>query len=125
MPIPSLSRCLNARLLAVLVGVAAIVPMGAAQAQDAYPRKPIRLVVPFPPGGGTDMIARTVAQRLADHNKWTVVVDNRPGAGGNLGVDAVAKAAPDGQGRAGRPYPGHGPDQQPGHQSLAVRQPAL
>ncbi|MFS4517859.1 Bug family tripartite tricarboxylate transporter substrate binding protein, partial [Delftia tsuruhatensis] len=96
MPIPSLSRCLNARLLAVLVGVAAIVPMGAAQAQDAYPRKPIRLVVPFPPGGGTDMIARTVAQRLADHNKWTVVVDNRPGAGGNLGVDAVAKAAPDG-----------------------------
>src|SRR5256885_7322352 len=42
------------------------------------------------------MIARTVAQRLADHNKWTVVVDNRPGAGGNLGVDAVAKAAPDG-----------------------------
>ncbi|WP_047216948.1 MULTISPECIES: Bug family tripartite tricarboxylate transporter substrate binding protein [Delftia] len=96
MPIPSLSRCLNARLLAALVGVAAIVPMGAAQAQDAYPRKPIRLVVPFPPGGGTDMIARTVAQRLADHNKWTVVVDNRPGAGGNLGVDAVAKAAPDG-----------------------------
>jgi hypothetical protein len=90
MPISSLSRCLNARLLAVLVGVATIVPMGAAQAQDAYPRKPIRLVVPFPPGGGTDMIARTVAQRLADHNKWTGVVDNRPGAGGNLGVDAVA-----------------------------------
>ena len=119
MPIPSLSRCLNARLLAALVGVAAIVPMGAAQAQDAYPRKPIRLVVPFPPGGGTDMIARTVVQRLADHNKWTVVVDNRPGAGGNLGVDAVAK------GRAGRPYPGHGPDQQPGHQPLAVRQAAL
>ena len=96
MPIPSLSRCLNARLLAALVGVAAIVPMGAAQAQDAYPRKPIRLVVPFPPGGGTDMIARTVAQRLADHNKWTVVVDNRPGAGGTIGGALVARANPDG-----------------------------
>lgn len=62
----------------------------------AYPAKPIRLIVPFPPGGGTDMIARTVAQKLTDQNRWTIVVDNRPGAGGNLGVDAAAKAAPDG-----------------------------
>jgi tripartite-type tricarboxylate transporter receptor subunit TctC len=65
-------------------------------AQTAYPAKPIRLIVPFPPGGGTDMIARTVAQKLTDQNRWTIVVDNRPGAGGNLGVDAAAKAAPDG-----------------------------
>lgn len=65
-------------------------------AQTAYPSKPIRLVVPFPPGGGTDLIARTVAQRLTDTLKWTIVIDNRPGAGGNIGVDAVAKAAPDG-----------------------------
>ena len=93
---PSLSRRLGVRLLATLIGAAAVLPMAGALAQDAYPRKPIRLVVPFPPGGGTDMIARTVAQKLADQNQWTVVVDNRPGAGGNLGVDAVAKAAPDG-----------------------------
>ena len=65
-------------------------------AQTAYPNKPIRLVVPFPPGGGTDLIARTVAQRLTDTLKWTIVIDNRPGAGGNIGVDTVAKAAPDG-----------------------------
>jgi len=68
----------------------------AAFAQGAYPNKPIRLVVPFPPGGGTDLIARTVAQKLTETLKWTIVIDNRPGAGGNLGVDQVAKAPADG-----------------------------
>ena len=67
----------------------------AASAQD-YPRKPIKLVVPFPPAGGTDIMARVVAQKVADTNKWTVVIDNRPGAGGNIGVDAAAKSPPDG-----------------------------
>lgn len=61
-----------------------------------YPDKPIRLVVPFPPGGGTDIIAREVSQRVALLNGWTFVIDNRPGAGGNLGVDAVARSSPDG-----------------------------
>ncbi len=93
----SLSRSLSARLCAAFLGLAAVaVPHGAAQAQTAYPAKAIRLIVPFPPGGGTDMIARAVAQKMADQNKWSVIVDNRPGAGGNLGVDAVAKADPDG-----------------------------
>ncbi len=64
-------------------------------AQD-YPTKPIKLVVPFPPAGGTDMMARVVAQKVAEHTKWNVVVDNRPGAGGNIGVDATAKSPPDG-----------------------------
>ena len=92
-----LSRSLSARLCAAFLGLAAVaVPHGAAQAQTAYPAKAIRLIVPFPPGGGTDMIARAVAQKMADQNKWSVIVDNRPGAGGNLGVDAVAKADPDG-----------------------------
>lgn len=63
---------------------------------QAWPAKPIRLVVPFPPGGGTDTIARDVSQRVAAATGWTFVIDNRSGAGGNLGVDAVAKSAPDG-----------------------------
>ncbi|XAH21836.1 tripartite tricarboxylate transporter substrate binding protein [Xylophilus sp. GW821-FHT01B05] len=67
-----------------------------AWAQAPYPNKPIKLIVPFPPGGGTDLLARTVAQKLSDTLKWTVIIDNRPGAGGNIGVDATAKAAPDG-----------------------------
>jgi tripartite-type tricarboxylate transporter receptor subunit TctC len=64
-------------------------------AQD-YPSKSIRLVVPFPAGGTTDVIARIVAQRMSDTMGQQVVVENRGGAGGSLGADAVAKAAPDG-----------------------------
>lgn len=67
-----------------------------AHAQTGYPAKPIRLIVPFPPGGGTDMIARSVAQKITEKTSWNIVVDNRPGAGGNLGVDAAAKSMPDG-----------------------------
>jgi tripartite-type tricarboxylate transporter receptor subunit TctC len=65
-------------------------------AADAYPAKPIRFVVAFPPGGGTDIIARSIAQKLAERVAQQVVVDNRPGAGGNIGTDIVAKSAPDG-----------------------------
>jgi tripartite-type tricarboxylate transporter receptor subunit TctC len=63
---------------------------------QAWPNKPIRLVVPFPPGGGTDTIARETSQRVAAATGWTFVVENRPGAGGNLGVDTAAKAPADG-----------------------------
>jgi tripartite-type tricarboxylate transporter receptor subunit TctC len=63
---------------------------------QAYPSKPIRVVVPFPPGGGTDIIAREVTQRVATATGWTFVIDNRPGAGGNLGVDTAAKSPADG-----------------------------
>jgi tripartite-type tricarboxylate transporter receptor subunit TctC len=63
---------------------------------QAWPAKPIRLVVPFPPGGGTDIIARETAQKVAANTGWTFVIDNKPGAGGNLGVDAAAKSPADG-----------------------------
>jgi tripartite-type tricarboxylate transporter receptor subunit TctC len=61
-----------------------------------WPAKPIRMVVPFPAGGGTDIVARDVTYKMNGSTQWTFVVDNKPGSGGNLGVDAVAKAAADG-----------------------------
>jgi tripartite-type tricarboxylate transporter receptor subunit TctC len=63
---------------------------------QVWPERPIRLIVPFPPGGGTDVISRQLAERMAANTGWTIVVENRAGAGGNIGLDAVAKAAPDG-----------------------------
>ena len=63
---------------------------------DTWPAKSIRVVVPFPPGGGTDIIAREVSQKVAANTGWTFVIDNKPGAGGNLGVDTAAKAPADG-----------------------------
>jgi tripartite-type tricarboxylate transporter receptor subunit TctC len=79
----------------LLLAIAGVTLCTGAYAQ-AWPSKPIRLVVPFPAGGGTDIIARETSQRVAAATGWTFVVDNRPGAGGNLGVDAVAKAPADG-----------------------------
>ena len=67
-----------------------------ALAQDGWPRRPIRLIVPYSPGGSTDTVARQLAERLARPLGQSVVVENRPGLAGSLGVDLVAKAAPDG-----------------------------
>ena len=81
------------RRLALALAATALSASAFAQ---AWPAKPIRIVVPFPPGGGTDIIARETSQRVAAATGWTFVIDNKPGAGGNLGVDSVAKAPADG-----------------------------
>jgi tripartite-type tricarboxylate transporter receptor subunit TctC len=67
-----------------------------AQAPAGYPNRPVKLVIPFPPGGPLDIVGRTIAQKVTDDWGQSVVVDNRPGAGGNIGADIVAKSAPDG-----------------------------
>jgi tripartite-type tricarboxylate transporter receptor subunit TctC len=83
------------RLAAVLATVATLASGGAARAED-FPSKPIRLVVPFTPAGATDILARIVAQHLTQAWSQQVVVDNRPGAAGNIGTEIVAKSPADG-----------------------------
>ena len=84
------------RCCAALLGACALACAGAASA-ESYPSKPIQIVVPFPAGGPNDILARAVGQELAASLKQPVIVDNRPGATGNIGAQAVARAAPDGQ----------------------------
>src|SRR5213595_380950 len=83
----------------LLLGAGSAV-VGSVLAQPAlaqsWATKPIRIVVPYPPGGSSDTIARLISQPLSEALKQTVVIENRAGANGNLGADAVAKAAPDG-----------------------------
>ncbi|MEO0003751.1 MAG: hypothetical protein RLZZ22_1443 [Pseudomonadota bacterium] len=82
------------RSIVLALTTAALVP--AALAQDKWPSKPIRIVVPFPAGGTSDVLARLVGLKLSESLGQTVLVDNKPGSSGNLGADAVAKSAPDG-----------------------------
>jgi tripartite-type tricarboxylate transporter receptor subunit TctC len=84
------------KTLAAAPAAALATPWTAAFAQGEYPSRPIKLVVPFAAGSTPDVFARIVAERAAVGLKQPVIVDNRPGAGGNLGTDVVAKAAPDG-----------------------------
>ncbi|MFM9886014.1 MAG: Bug family tripartite tricarboxylate transporter substrate binding protein [Burkholderiales bacterium] len=83
------------RVLAVTIVLVAAAVIGQVQAQS-YPVKPIRFVIPFPPGGGTDILGRALAPKVAEGLGQQVVVENRGGAGGNIGSEYVAKAAPDG-----------------------------
>jgi tripartite-type tricarboxylate transporter receptor subunit TctC len=78
----------SAFCLAIAAPIAAIA--------QAFPAKPIRLIVPFPPGGGTDVSARLLAQAMAEGPGWQIIVENRPGATGRIGTELAAKAAPDG-----------------------------
>jgi tripartite-type tricarboxylate transporter receptor subunit TctC len=81
-----------ALLLAAGLVAAAIPPLGA----QTFPAKPLRLVLPFPPGGPTDLLGRSIAAKLSEQVGHAVTVDNRPGAGGNLGLEVAAKSPPDG-----------------------------
>jgi tripartite-type tricarboxylate transporter receptor subunit TctC len=93
----SLFRCRVARRVLLLASLTAVchVP-SAAYAEDAWPSQPVRIIVPFSAGGSTDVLARTIAQGLGMLWKQSVVVDNRPGAGGMIAAAMEAKAAPDG-----------------------------
>jgi len=82
------------RALFILIAMVLLAPV--VMAQQAYPNKPVRIIVPYPPGGTADIIGRTIAEKLGVIWGQSVIVENRAGAGGTIGVDAVAKAAPDG-----------------------------
>lgn len=88
-------RATLAAALVALVAAAVIAP-SSALAADAYPSRPIRLIVPFEPGGSTDLTARITAQHMGERLGQSIVVENKAGAGGNIGTDAVAKSKPDG-----------------------------
>ena len=88
---------IHATLALISTAVGLALPLGAqAQAASVYPNKPIRLIIPYPPGGATDVIGRIVGQRLGEAIGSQVVIENRGGAGGNIGAAEVARAQADG-----------------------------
>lgn len=84
------------RFAARCIAFAAVLPCGAAPAQASYPNRPIRFIVPFPPGGSSDVLSRILAQKLGESLGQPLAVENRPGAAANIGHEIAAKAAPDG-----------------------------
>ncbi len=84
------------RLVKCMVALAMALGSAAALAQGGYPNKSIRMIVPFAPGGASDFVARIISPKLGELLGQQIVVDNRPGASGNIGVEAAGKAAPDG-----------------------------
>ena len=90
-------RVLRPHLLAVCGAILALAgPLAVNAGAQDYPTKPVKIVVPYPPGGTTDILARLIAAKLSESLKHQFIVENKPGAGGNLGSEAVSRAAPDG-----------------------------
>lgn len=85
----------SAPIFAIVISVA-LVHLACAAGAQSYPVRPIRVIAPFPPGGGVDIVARSVGEKLASRLGQTIVIDNRPGAGGTLGTAIAAKSTPDG-----------------------------
>ena len=81
--------------LLVILAAATLAGNAAAQSPVDYPNRAVRTIVPYTPGTGPDLLARTIGARLSERWKQPVVIENRPGASGNIGAEAVAKAAPD------------------------------
>jgi tripartite-type tricarboxylate transporter receptor subunit TctC len=86
----------NKKILVCAAILACIAPLANAAAAEPFPNRPVRLIVPFPPGGGTDILARPVAQKLGEKWGQPVIIENRAGAGGNIGTEAAARAPADG-----------------------------
>jgi tripartite-type tricarboxylate transporter receptor subunit TctC len=93
---PASRRAWISRLALALGGLCASLAAPVVLAQGAYPNQPIRFIVPYPPGGGTDVIARIVQERFRVELGQPIIIENRAGAGGSVGTDVVAKSAPDG-----------------------------
>jgi tripartite-type tricarboxylate transporter receptor subunit TctC len=87
---------MTVRLALMLIAVLAASPAPAQSDDASWPNRPIRFIVPFPAGSATDTLARLIAQKLGDRLRQNLVIENRVGASGNLGSDAIARAAPDG-----------------------------
>jgi tripartite-type tricarboxylate transporter receptor subunit TctC len=94
----SIRRIRAPRLAArhIVAALCILTSAAAAHAEAAYPGKPITVIVPFTPAGATDIVTRLLADRLRKDSDWNLVVDNRPGAGGNIGLQTVARSTPDG-----------------------------
>jgi hypothetical protein len=86
-----IARCTGIALTSIALG-----GIGIAHAQDKFPSRPVRIIVAFAPGGGTDIIARSIAAKLTTRYQQQFIVDNRPGGGGNVGMEIAARAVPDG-----------------------------
>jgi len=93
---PTRRSRMTVRLRLLVAAVALIACGGAARAQDAFPTKPVHLLVPFPPGGAVDIVARTLADELGKRWAPSIIIENRPGAGGTIAAEAEAKSPPDG-----------------------------